>query len=232
MAKRKAIQIKERIVDVPMTINQVYWGQYKKMIAAEIEKGEALTHKELVLCLLGESEDYWRGLTDVQEYIYLSGLLYKIYLLIKSRPQRKALREVIISEYVKPKKRKWWRRKKSVDNLAKNEIQVDDKTYYAPEDLRWNSTGQYQDALEVTAVIHSKTAATHLMEAYERLFKIYFYPIVTGKEYNPEDALSWNVDLARFMDVVDFGSFFLFRLNRYQNGILTKLPKLITPLKK
>jgi len=229
--KRKGIKIKERVVDVPMTLNHVYWDQYKRIVKAEIDKGESLNHLELVIAILGEDRDYWRGLEDVNEYLNLSSMLFKIYQLVKSRGQREGLQEIIISSFAPEKKRPFWkRRKKAVNSLPVNEISVDDKIYKAPTDLRWQTTGQYQDALEVTSVIHDETESTHMIEAYERLFKIYFYPIITGGEYEVEKALEFNVDKVRYADVLDFGVFFLIHLNQYQNGIQSKLPTLSTLL--
>ena len=80
--KRKGIEIKGRFANVPMTVNQVYWSQYKRIIEAEVNKGESLNHLELVIAVLGEDRDYWRSFKDVAEYINISALLFKIYLII------------------------------------------------------------------------------------------------------------------------------------------------------
>lgn len=226
--KRKGIKIKEDIKDVPLSVDQVYWYQYKEIVKAEVEKGNALNHLELVITLLGEDREYWRSKTDVEEYIYLSTLLFKIYEHIKARGQREGLKEIIISEYAPEKKKPFWKRNRKKESTALTEIIVEDKVFRAPTDLRWQTTGQYQDALEVTSVIHDNTESLHLIEAYERLFKIYFYPIISGKSYDVEKALELNVDRVRFSDVLDFGVFFLIQLNQYQNGIKKKQQRLST----
>ena len=228
---RKVIHIKEREVDIPVNVNQVYWYQYKKLISKEIELARPLKPLELVICFLGESEDYWRGLTDVEEYINVSGLLYRVYSAMKDRSRRTELQNILISSYLPPEKKKpfWKRIKLRSDGASKTEIRVDDKEYHAPIDLRWDSTGQYMDSLDVTSVIHSESDMSTTIEAWERLFKIYFYPIITGEEYKVEKAYEMNIDLVRFSDVVDFGGFFLIKLNRYPTGIKKRLPKLSLP---
>jgi hypothetical protein len=209
---RKAIDIKGRLVEVPMTINQVYLWQYRAIIHAEIENGSALTAIELMVVLFGEDIEYWRSYKNVEEFINLSSLAYRIYGHITERTPRKSLSEINIAESVKPKKRRWWQKKrKSIlvdDQTPANEIQVEDKKYYAPSDLLWQSAGQYMDALEVTSVIHDKTESKLIQVAWERLFKIYFYPIITGKEYSVEEAINMDIEKVRWYDVVDFGAFF------------------------
>lgn len=231
--KRKGIEIKGRFAHVPMTVNQLYWEQYEKILHAEINKGDVLTHSELVVAVFGEDKEYWRSLEDVNEYIYLSSLIFKIYQLIKTRTQRTELKKILHTEVVKLQKTPLLKRlfkkvKFKKDGIKRTEIIVDDKIYNAPSDLRWKTTGQYQDALEVTSVIHSETELIHRVEAYKRLFQIYFYPIITGNTYTPQEALAFDIGKVRWRDVLDFGDFFLIRLNAYQNGIQRKPPKLIS----
>lgn len=243
MNKQQYIQIKERFVQVPLTIEDVSWEQYRKVIEAHEMTSEGLTHLQIVTLFMGEDEEYWRNFDAVNEWALLAATLYKLYLIMISRPVRTSLKVITISEILINKKTRWerfllWIRKvfrkteKYFDSLPYDQIVIDKKTYHAPSDLSYRSVGQYQDALEVTSVIHEKTETVHYLEAMERLFKIYFHPIVSGEIYSPEKALAWDVSKARFVDVVDFGSFFLTRLNGFLSGIVKTSHPSSTVLKK
>ena len=228
--KRKGIKIKERVVDVPLTVDQVYWYQYKSIIKAEIEKCEKLNHLELVIAIFGEDRDFWRGLPNANEFLNFSSDLYRIYLQLGERNNRAALIDVLASEIINDKVKKppffkrLFKKKKNRNGILHTEIKVEDKIYHAPENLEWQPTALYMDGSEVTSLIHSETDNFLILEAYERLFKIFFYTIITGKEYSPEAALNMDIDRVRWRDVLDFGGFFLLRLNAYQNNILKELP--------
>ena len=231
---RKIIKIKEREVDIPMSVNQLYWSQYKKLIQGQVDKGLHLDPLEVVIAILGEDQDYWRSKEDVNEFIQVSGMLYKIYQLVGARTRRTELNNILINGYL-PKKKKlpfWKRIKSKSDGISKTEIRVDDKEYNAEfetkDNILWKSNGQYLDALDVAKVVHSESDISATIEAWERLFKIYFYPIITGEEYEVEKAYQLDISRVRWSDVVDFGGFFLIKLNRFPFGTKKKLPKLAT----
>ena len=227
---RNGIDIKGRVAEVPFTIEQVYWWQYKAIIEKEIELGRVLKHVELVICFLGEDEEYWRSGQDVNLIIQLTVLLFEIYQKIKERTGRDSIKEVIISELLKlprHRRRSWLKKNLKGDKLPLS-IEMDEKTYDAPSMLEWKENGQWIDSLEVSKVIHSKTEPIHYLEAQERLFKIYFYPIVSGENYTVEGAMDFDVSRARYVDVVDFGGFFLMKCNGLLNGTKKIQPKLNT----
>lgn len=183
---------------LPENINEVLWGAYKSILQKEKELERGLDPVEFFSLLIGEKEEVIRQYGGDGEFVE-GGIIDVI--LWYHKYIYKELRAI-----------------KTPDQKDFTKTVYDGKEYESPKQLEWKTTGQMQDGLEVANNIYQDQSNEMYIQVIERLYAIYFQPIVEGKEYKVEDAAAFNPDLARAVDVRTFGAFFLMKLIGYSTG--------------
>ena len=136
----------------------------------EANKGQPLNAEEVVISCLGESKEFWDSFRDVGVYIQIQTLLFTLYKTIAIKPQRKVLQKILKQDVANLKTDK----ETKVRHLGEN-VKRGQDVFKVPQDLRWQSTRQYNDALEIATYIHPDSEVRAILESWERIFKIYFF---------------------------------------------------------
>lgn len=107
--------------------------------------------------------------------------------------------------------------------------------YELPADIGKSTIAQYKDAQELFTPLQKEGVKdSEVLALYPLLIATYLQPIVTnsGYDYTKAESLATGVWKCSGLDILNFGNFFLLKLNASRVGMSETAQKMLTPLSK
>ena len=220
---------KKRIdFELPTRVGELEWGQAKALIELDTEDREYTL--KMVSALTKVEEAFWRDSQDVDTYLRLA-------------VECQTFMNSWVSEFVD------W-----TERPSNPTVEVDGQVVEMPEDIGYVSVGQYQDSLALASAYQKslryseeELAEMDLAEdeeepvkqdmvgaffMYEKLFKVYLYPLLSGGVYDYAESQLISIDQIPFEDVIKWSYFFLTSPTGLKGGTQGNARKVRTPKKR
>jgi len=187
-----------RDFDLPETPNDLTWKQAIELVSIEPEDPDGML--KTVAAMTGIESDWWRNTTESSAFIKVAIDCQQFMLF-------------------------WAKSFDSPESMPLiNPILIDGKAITLPDEVGQESTGQYFDALTYQSQWRKKEESEEGLKPvdtfglYEKIFRIYAYPSITGEPYNAGKAMTMDIDSIPFPAVIGWAYFFLTNQARSKDG--------------
>ena len=231
-------------INIPQSYEEMNWGQFKALP----DKYTTETELEIVEALTGKSmEGFWNKFSDLNEFLQIQNhcliaylnqidiVSYELFDIIEYKGKayniQKNIGDLPVGRY--------WEARGYVMSYQRQIEKVNEKNQPAIEEWKEGKEEELKglDETELWKRINKELEIEHVStsiynQIHESLFKIYFYQLFSGKDFDSEEAQQMDIDELLCMDVLKWGSFFLNSMILSMSGTIKTLLKPIIHQKK